>query len=652
MRALLYPTENCIDGSDPKYLSFSIDVNYAAFRGWVKQPSPCCCAAASAGAWNTSLRLTRPSAAAYTSEAENILPKLDLESTVAWNPPRIRSLTHKNALTILVHLLSKRIQKSVERFIRLLGVTAELELPREIMTSTKRTIDSSSHTATFERQIYGKLYPLIIALRNVRCGLVDVDPSAPKRHSLTQEDIEAGLKRGKKIKGPSRKKLLRGAVHVVWKVKALRDQITLEKLLVNAASASASRAAFFAAKSAISSVENAFALVYESSECDISFHELESSALTLEEEEERERLWQLQNDCFSALYHASLSYPSLFPKMNGEESDDVLEEKEKEDSSNEETSSEKDKDDNVDEVITVTMKKKKKKTKSKKKTGDGDEWTRELAQILHSARGLWKVSEALNPRPSTAAFGNWGVVGCLEGMNRAFGGNIVSCKTIMGKGKGKVLKKKKGKKESKSEKESKTKSEKESKTKAEKESKTNTASSRRMKAKAYRMPKQKKNLSTGATKAKTKKESGWLSYYSVSKNDSKERKSYLWAQLRALFARPGSALVGHWKNHYALIFAMRQWEETIEEVVEKKEEENPIRHIRRRRVIHREVLTARKGQRPQNWIDFNEIHDMMCRWFGHKIMLIVANDDEKEEGEEKNSDDEKVCEKEDEYTFI
>ena len=41
------------------YLQFGVSFNRSIFEGWVKQPSPCCAAAAVAGAWNSLLRLNR-----------------------------------------------------------------------------------------------------------------------------------------------------------------------------------------------------------------------------------------------------------------------------------------------------------------------------------------------------------------------------------------------------------------------------------------------------------------------------------------------------------------------------------------------------------------------------------------------------------------
>lgn len=65
-------------------------------------------------------------------------------------------------------------------------------------------------------------------------------------------------------------------------------------------------------------------------------------------------------------------------------------------------------------------------------------------------------------------------------------------------------------------------------------------------------------------------------------------------------------LLFHLKNHYALIFAVREWYH-----------EGTQQHVR-------QVLTARRGQRPTAWIDFDEVRDVLLSWDGYKIMLIQS----------------------------
>ena len=63
-------------------------------------------------------------------------------------------------------------------------------------------------------------------------------------------------------------------------------------------------------------------------------------------------------------------------------------------------------------------------------------------------------------------------------------------------------------------------------------------------------------------------------------------------------------LIFHLKNHYALIFALREWTDATTGVAV------------------RQLLTARKGQRPVAWIDFSEARTTLLSWEGYKIMAI------------------------------
>jgi hypothetical protein len=62
----------------------------------------------------------------------------------------------------------------------------------------------------------------------------------------------------------------------------------------------------------------------------------------------------------------------------------------------------------------------------------------------------------------------------------------------------------------------------------------------------------------------------------------------------------------HLKNHYALIFALREWYNAVD------------------KKYYRQLLTARKGQRPTAWIDFSEARETLLSWEGYKIMLIES----------------------------
>ncbi|KAH8097454.1 hypothetical protein JL720_345 [Aureococcus anophagefferens] len=80
-----------------------------------------------------------------------------------------------------------------------------------------------------------------------------------------------------------------------------------------------------------------------------------------------------------------------------------------------------------------------------------------------------------------------------------------------------------------------------------------------------------------------------------------------WGKLHAVFLDPRACLLFHLKNHYALIYALRDWVDTSDPA-------------KPRRV--RQMLTARKGQRPSAWIDWLEARETMLNWAGYKMMVV------------------------------
>ena len=108
-----------------------------------------------------------------------------------------------------------------------------------------------------------------------------------------------------------------------------------------------------------------------------------------------------------------------------------------------------------------------------------------------------------------------------------------------------------------------------------------------------------------------------------------------WVALKAAFSAERCCLLLHQKNHYSLVFAMREWVEddaapsasaSTAEAAEAAEAPvdaaaAPAAPTRRR---VREVLTCRKGQRPTLWIDWREIHGYITGWSGYAIMEITA----------------------------
>jgi len=162
-------------------------------------------------------------------------------------------------------------------------------------------------------------------------------------------------------------------------------------------------------------------------------------------------------------------------------------------------------------------------------------WRKDMWEILRKMAGLEKLTR---PRPSTAAFGNWGVAEAFRRVSAAAQpadpaaapAPRVSCRVVVG-----------------------------AKTRLRKD---------------LPVP-----LARGAS------------------DEAIERE---WRRLTTLFAADGSALIFHLKNHYALVHALR---------------ERTDRDGRRTR----EMLTARRGQRPNAWIPWEEARSTMLRWSGYAI---------------------------------
>lgn len=112
----------------------------------------------------------------------------------------------------------------------------------------------------------------------------------------------------------------------------------------------------------------------------------------------------------------------------------------------------------------------------------------------------------------------------------------------------------------------------------------------------------------------------------VLSSDSEAKIAEQWATLRAELLRTGSVLLFHLTNHYALIFALREWTEIDGTVV-------------------RQVLTTRRGQRPKTWIDFSEVRSVVIKWSGYKMMVlertdvVVDTDDDDDEDDDNENED-------------
>lgn len=122
----------------------------------------------------------------------------------------------------------------------------------------------------------------------------------------------------------------------------------------------------------------------------------------------------------------------------------------------------------------------------------------------------------------------------------------------------------------------------------------------------------------------------------LSRRDTDAEVQAAWLSLRAAFSRPRCALVLHHRNHYALIFGMREWTQAAAGETGGGADPGPVapdpgaeRAGCAARV--RQVLSARKGQRPTAWLDWSEVHRTLSGWAGYAIIEVAAAADERNE---------------------
>jgi hypothetical protein len=90
----------------------------------------------------------------------------------------------------------------------------------------------------------------------------------------------------------------------------------------------------------------------------------------------------------------------------------------------------------------------------------------------------------------------------------------------------------------------------------------------------------------------------------LSPSDSDALIEQQWHSLRSAFLTDKQVLLFHLKNHYALVFALREWKQPGGGWI-------------------RQLLTSRRGQRPSAWIDFVEARHTMLGWDGYKMLALM-----------------------------
>lgn len=102
----------------------------------------------------------------------------------------------------------------------------------------------------------------------------------------------------------------------------------------------------------------------------------------------------------------------------------------------------------------------------------------------------------------------------------------------------------------------------------------------------------------------------------LSRKDTAQKITAQWSALRSAFADPDQVLVFHLKNHYALVFAVREW--SVREEGDAGGGDSSQHCLR----TVRQLFTARRGQRPAVWVDFAEARETMLGWEGYKVMSL------------------------------
>ena len=95
--------------------------------------------------------------------------------------------------------------------------------------------------------------------------------------------------------------------------------------------------------------------------------------------------------------------------------------------------------------------------------------------------------------------------------------------------------------------------------------------------------------------------------FPVSVDDDEATISRSWQGLCNAISTPNVVLIGHITNHYTLLFATRSFVEM----------EGSL--------CVRQVLLAKKGQKPAIWMDFSIFREILLYWNGYKVISIKNN---------------------------
>jgi hypothetical protein len=128
----------------------------------------------------------------------------------------------------------------------------------------------------------------------------------------------------------------------------------------------------------------------------------------------------------------------------------------------------------------------------------------------------------------------------------------------------------------------------------------------------------------------------------LKRDESEEAQEAQWRQLVAEFMRSDTALILHMSNHYCMVYGAREWVEpetasstpssteasnpasALEKMLERRMQpaaaEEPAKHAGVKRV--RQLLSAKPGQRPSKWLDWDDLRKTMLGWAGYKVLAL------------------------------
>ena len=102
-----------------------------------------------------------------------------------------------------------------------------------------------------------------------------------------------------------------------------------------------------------------------------------------------------------------------------------------------------------------------------------------------------------------------------------------------------------------------------------------------------------------------------------------------WESLRHALESPRVALIFHCRNHYAGIFAMREWAEgvsnhgtTWHSSLQDGSEFSSDNIVCRQGRTRRQILTNTAGQAPAVWMPWEDVAEIMRKWKGYRVLAL------------------------------